>query len=138
MLHVQLIVVIGMGPVVALKYFRFTYRPSAINVLQRLERQNTNFGSIETPTKTSDISLPMSRTGSDEGSVYEPLLFEANSYKQGVESTTSSDSFHKKGAGSITSLDSFHKKGPAASVSTDCFSSGPSRVLSAHSRNKNK
>uniref|UniRef100_A0A0A9EAC4 P-type ATPase C-terminal domain-containing protein n=1 Tax=Arundo donax TaxID=35708 RepID=A0A0A9EAC4_ARUDO len=29
---------VGMGPVLALKYFRYTYRPSAINILQKAER----------------------------------------------------------------------------------------------------
>ncbi|KAG8089771.1 hypothetical protein GUJ93_ZPchr0011g27638 [Zizania palustris] len=29
---------VGMGPILALKYFRYTYKPSAINILQKAER----------------------------------------------------------------------------------------------------
>jgi phospholipid-translocating ATPase len=34
----QLIVAAGMGPILAIKYFRYTYKPSKINTLQQAER----------------------------------------------------------------------------------------------------
>lgn len=39
----QLIVAAGIGPIMALKYFRYTYRPSKINVLQQAERMGVPF-----------------------------------------------------------------------------------------------
>lgn len=74
-----LIVVAGMGPVLALKYFRYTYRSSKINILQQAERMGgpiLSLGSLETQQKSLEkevsalsISQPKSRSP-----VYEPLL----------------------------------------------------------------
>ncbi|KAK9150198.1 hypothetical protein Syun_008507 [Stephania yunnanensis] len=74
-----LIVVVGMGPVLALKYFRYTYRPSAINKLQQAERLGrpiVTLGTVDPYPRPTDkevaslsITQPRNRT-----SVYEPLL----------------------------------------------------------------
>eukprot|EP00268_Persea_americana_P027236 TRINITY_DN2667_c0_g1_i2.p1 TRINITY_DN2667_c0_g1~~TRINITY_DN2667_c0_g1_i2.p1 ORF type:complete len:1108 (+),score=144.64 TRINITY_DN2667_c0_g1_i2:417-3740(+) len=74
-----LIVAVGMGPVFALKYFRYTYRSSAINKLQQAELLRgpiLSLGNVE-PQKRSmekdtavlSITQPKSRNP-----VYEPLL----------------------------------------------------------------
>ncbi|EYU20392.1 hypothetical protein ABFS82_01G016500 [Erythranthe guttata] len=78
-----LIVAAGMGPVLALKYFRYTYRSSKINILQQAERLGgpiLSLGNIESQTRTLEkdlsplsISLPKNRNSS----VYEPLLTES-------------------------------------------------------------
>lgn len=75
----QLTVAVGMGPVLALKYFRYTYRSSAINKLQQAEHLRgpiLSLGNVE-PQKRSmekdtavlSITQPKSRNP-----VYEPLL----------------------------------------------------------------
>ncbi|KAL1834610.1 hypothetical protein DCAR_0104820 [Daucus carota subsp. sativus] len=79
-----LIVVAGMGPVLALKYFRYTYRSSKINILQQAERMGgpiLSLGSVENQQKSLEkdvsalsISQPKSRS-----SVYEPLLSDSPS-----------------------------------------------------------
>ncbi len=116
-LGLQLIVIIGMGPLLALKYFRVMYRPSTVNMLQRLEHQYTNSLSVETPTKSLDVSLSMTRTtfnhGSEPDSVYEPLL--------------------------LPETPTFQKKSGDSEASSDSVPSSPTRVtLSTYSRSKNK
>ncbi|KAJ8541648.1 hypothetical protein K7X08_002464 [Anisodus acutangulus] len=79
-----IIVAAGMGPVLALKYFRYTYRSSKINILQQAERMGgpiLSLGNIEPQSKSLDkdvsplsISQPRNRT-----SVYEPLLSDSPS-----------------------------------------------------------
>ncbi|KAM3360912.1 phospholipid-transporting ATPase 2 isoform X1 [Capsicum galapagoense] len=79
-----IIVAAGMGPVLALKYFRYTYRSSKINILQQAERMGgpiLSLGNIEPPSRSLDkdvsplsISQPKNRT-----SVYEPLLSDSPS-----------------------------------------------------------
>ncbi|KAM7493378.1 hypothetical protein LguiB_027987 [Lonicera macranthoides] len=74
-----LIVAMGMGPVLALKYFRFTYRSSKINILQQAERLGgpiLSLGNIEPAPRSLEkevsplsISQPKNRNP-----VYEPLL----------------------------------------------------------------
>ncbi|KAL3818984.1 hypothetical protein ACJIZ3_004889 [Penstemon smallii] len=74
-----LIVAGGMGPVLALKYFRYTYRSSKINILQQAERLGgpiLSLGNIEPQSRSLEkdlsplsISLPKNRNP-----VYEPLL----------------------------------------------------------------
>ncbi|KAG9130462.1 hypothetical protein Leryth_004421 [Lithospermum erythrorhizon] len=74
-----LTVAAGMGPVFALKYFRYTYRSSKINILQQGERLGgpiLSLGSIEPQSRSLDkevsplsISQPKSRNP-----VHEPLL----------------------------------------------------------------
>lgn len=70
-----------MGPVLALKYFRYTYRPSAINILQKAERSRGpmyTLVNLESQLR-SDKDNMMVVTGStapakNKSSVYEPLL----------------------------------------------------------------
>ncbi|XP_047267843.1 phospholipid-transporting ATPase 2 isoform X2 [Capsicum annuum] len=79
-----IIVAAGMGPVLALKYFRYTYRSSKINILQQAERMGgpiLSLGNIEPQSRSLDkdvsplsISQPKNRT-----SVYEPLLSDSPS-----------------------------------------------------------
>ncbi|KAG6422236.1 hypothetical protein SASPL_118801 [Salvia splendens] len=80
-----LIVATGMGPVLALKYLRYTYRSSKINILQQAERLGgpiLSLGIIEPQSRSSldkdlaplSITQPKNRT-----SVYEPLLSESPS-----------------------------------------------------------
>ncbi|KAF3641694.1 hypothetical protein FXO37_22866 [Capsicum annuum] len=79
-----IIVAAGMGPVLALKYFRYTYRSSKINILQQAERMGgpiLSLGNIEPQFRSLDkavsplsISQPKNRT-----SVYEPLLSDSPS-----------------------------------------------------------
>uniref|UniRef100_A0A0D9XRT0 Phospholipid-transporting ATPase n=1 Tax=Leersia perrieri TaxID=77586 RepID=A0A0D9XRT0_9ORYZ len=71
---------VGMGPVLALKYFRYTYKPSAINILQKAER---SFGPMYTLVNLeSQLRSDMENTNisfsttpvKNKASVYEPLL----------------------------------------------------------------
>ncbi|XP_075508270.1 phospholipid-transporting ATPase 2-like isoform X1 [Primulina tabacum] len=78
------IVAAGMGPVLALKYFRYTYRSSKINTLQQAERLGgpiMSLGNIEPQLRSlekdlSPLSLSQPR---NRNSVYEPLLSESPS-----------------------------------------------------------
>eukprot|EP00253_Pinus_taeda_P018241 PITA_18241 len=82
------IIILGMGPITALKYFRYTYRSSAINILQQLERSQPNTHSnpnLEAPIKSMEKEVsPLSVTHpkSSKASVYEPLLCESPSTKR--------------------------------------------------------
>lgn len=70
----QLVVVVGMGPVLALKYFRYTYRSSAINMLQQAERSRNplfSMGNLESQLRSVDKDMAQSKSRSP---VYEPLL----------------------------------------------------------------
>ncbi|CAN6270544.1 unnamed protein product, partial [Urochloa humidicola] len=53
-----LIVAVGMGPVMAFRYFRNLYRPSAINILQQMEQSNV---SIQ-PSRNVESALKSART----------------------------------------------------------------------------
>ena len=81
----QLIVAAGMGPVLALKYFRYTYRSSKINILQQAERLGgpiLTLGNIEPQPRSLETDLaPMSISQSKNGrnSVFEPLLSDSPS-----------------------------------------------------------
>jgi phospholipid-translocating ATPase len=77
----QLISGVGMGPVLALKYFRYTYRPSAINILQKAERSRgpmytlVNLESQLRSEKDNAAINSISTTPvKNKTSVYEPLL----------------------------------------------------------------
>lgn len=80
----QLIVAAGIGPVIAIKYFRYTYRPSQINKLQQIERSGgpiITLGTIESQTRPVEkdvtplsISQPKNRNP-----VFEPLLSDSPS-----------------------------------------------------------
>ncbi|KAI5055536.1 hypothetical protein GOP47_0029057, partial [Adiantum capillus-veneris] len=74
-----LIVLVGMGPVLALKYFRFTYRPSAINILQKLERTQLAAcaaypSNDECALSNGKEGIPLSVTKLEENPIHEPLL----------------------------------------------------------------
>ena len=75
----QVIVAAGMGPILALKFFRYTYRPSKINTLQQAERFGgpiLSIGNIEPQTRSVEKEIsPMSITQpKNRNPVYEPLL----------------------------------------------------------------
>jgi len=76
----QLISGVGMGPVLALKYFRYTYRPSAINILQKAERSRgpmytlVNLESQLRSDKDNMMVAGSTAPAKNKSSVYEPLL----------------------------------------------------------------
>ncbi|XP_057852337.2 phospholipid-transporting ATPase 2 isoform X2 [Cryptomeria japonica] len=84
-LTMLVIVIAGMGPITALKCFRFTYRSSAINILQQLERSHlTSYSSpsLESPLKDEEkdvTPLSLTHSNSNKASMYEPLLCESPS-----------------------------------------------------------
>ncbi|XVF66790.1 hypothetical protein PTKIN_Ptkin10aG0066400 [Pterospermum kingtungense] len=98
-----LIVAAGMGPVLALKYFRYTYRPSKINALQQAERMGgpiLTLGNIEPPQPRSiekEVS-PLSITQpKNRNPVYEPLLSDSpNSTRRSLGSGTPFDFFQSQ------------------------------------------
>ncbi|GKU93088.1 hypothetical protein SLEP1_g6716 [Rubroshorea leprosula] len=100
---VFLIVAAGMGPILALKYFRYTYRPSKINILQQAERRGgpiLSLGSIEplqARTIEEDVS-PLSITQpKNRNPVYEPLLSDSpNSTRRSFGSGTPFDFFQSQ------------------------------------------
>ncbi|KAI4322704.1 hypothetical protein L6164_022373 [Bauhinia variegata] len=71
-----LTVVAGMGPILAIKYFRYTYRPSKINTLQQAERLGgpiLSLGSIEPQPRSIDKDVSITQP-KNRNPVYEPLL----------------------------------------------------------------
>ncbi|EPS65657.1 hypothetical protein M569_09120, partial [Genlisea aurea] len=82
-----LIVVAGMGPITAIKYLRFSYMPSRINVLQQSERD---------PAAATTAARNNSSDGSS-ASVYEPLL----------SCDESSSSHQRRPSGVAASFDAF-------------------------------
>ena len=76
----QLISGVGMGPVLALKYFRYTYSPSAINILQKAERSRgpmytlVNLESQLRSEKDNSTNASLTAPVKNKNSVYEPLL----------------------------------------------------------------
>ncbi|KAL3629997.1 Alanine aminotransferase 2 [Castilleja foliolosa] len=74
-----LIVAAGMGPVLALKYFRYTYKSSKINILQQAERLGGPIlllGNIEAQPRplVKDLSPLSISQPKNRNPVYEPLL----------------------------------------------------------------
>ncbi|KAL8107222.1 phospholipid-transporting ATPase 2-like isoform X1 [Apium graveolens] len=74
-----LIIVAGMGPVLALKYFRYTYRSSKINILQQAERVGgpiLSLGSIENQQKSleKEVSALLTSQPKSRSPVHDPLL----------------------------------------------------------------
>ncbi|XP_066348308.1 phospholipid-transporting ATPase 2-like isoform X1 [Miscanthus floridulus] len=74
-ISMALTVAVGMGPVVAFRYFKNLYQPSAINILQQIEQSN---GSIQTSgnLESARANLLNLLTGSrkNRDSYYHPLL----------------------------------------------------------------
>ncbi|XP_038888225.1 phospholipid-transporting ATPase 2 [Benincasa hispida] len=74
-----LIVGVGMGPLLAIKYFRYTYRPSKINTLQQAERLGGPILSLKNiehqPRPIEKEVTPLSiNQPKNRNTVYEPLL----------------------------------------------------------------
>lgn len=99
----QLIVVAGMGPIVALKYFRFTYRPSKINLLQQTERLGgpiLSLGNIEPQPKSVEKEVsPLSISHlKSRNPVFEPLLSDSpTSLRRSFGPGTPLDFFQSQG-----------------------------------------
>lgn len=91
-----------MGPVLALKYFRYTYRPSKINILQQAERLGgpiLSLGSIEPQSRSIEKEVsPLSITQSkNRNPVYEPLLSDSpNSTRRSFGPGTPFDFFQSQ------------------------------------------
>ncbi|KAK9225658.1 hypothetical protein WN943_010702 [Citrus x changshan-huyou] len=93
-----LIVAAGMGPIVALKYFRYTYRASKINILQQAERMGgpiLSLGTIEPQPRAIEKDVaPLSITQPRSRSpVYEPLLSDSPNTRRSFGSGTPFDFF---------------------------------------------
>ncbi|OMP09909.1 Cation-transporting P-type ATPase [Corchorus olitorius] len=97
-----LIVAAGMGPVLALKYFRYTYRPSKINTLQQAERMGgpiLSLGNIEPQSRAIEKEVsPLSITQpKNRNPVYEPLLSDSpNSTRRSFGPGTPFDFFQSQ------------------------------------------
>ena len=98
----QLIVAAGMGPVLALKYFRYTYRPSKINTLQQAEQMGgpiLTLGNIEPQPRSIEKEVsPLSITQpKNRNPIYEPLLSDSpNSNRRSLGSETPFDFFQSQ------------------------------------------
>ncbi|CAN1230877.1 Phospholipid-transporting ATPase 2 [Linum perenne] len=88
-----LIVGAGMGPILAIKYFRYTYRPSKINTLQQAERLGgpiLSLGNIDSQQRSMDkelSALSITQPKSRGSSVYEPLLSESPTTRRSIGSS---------------------------------------------------
>ncbi|TXG55114.1 hypothetical protein EZV62_020370 [Acer yangbiense] len=97
-----LIVAAGMGPVMALKYFRYTYRPSKINILQQAECLGgpiLSLGTIEPQPRSIEKEVsPLSITQpKNRNPVSEPLLSDSpNSTRRSFGSGTPFDFFQSQ------------------------------------------
>jgi phospholipid-translocating ATPase len=99
-LYLQLISGVGMGPELALKYFRYTYRSSAINILQKAERSRgpvytlVNLESQQLKSDKDTMMVPMATTPvKGKSSVYEPLLSDSPMASRRSLASSSSDLF---------------------------------------------
>lgn len=101
-LTMLLIVAAGMGPILAIKYFRYTYRPSKINTLQQAERLGgpiLSLGNIEPPQQRliEKEVAPLSITQSkNRNPVYEPLLSDSPSTRRSFGPGTPFDFFQSQ------------------------------------------
>ncbi|XP_052178420.1 phospholipid-transporting ATPase 2 isoform X1 [Diospyros lotus] len=97
-----LIIAAGMGPVFALKYFRYTYRSSKINILQQAERVGgpiLSLGNIEPQPRSLEKDVaPLSITQpKNRNPVYEPLLSDSpNAMRRSFGSGTPFDFFQSQ------------------------------------------
>ncbi|KAK7335475.1 hypothetical protein VNO80_27343 [Phaseolus coccineus] len=81
---ISLMVAAGMGPILAIKYFRYTYRSSKINTLQQAERLGgpiMSLGPIEPQQRSmeKDVSTLSITQPKNRNPVYEPLLSDSPS-----------------------------------------------------------
>lgn len=95
----QLIVGVGMGPLLAIKYFRYTYTPSKINTLQQAERLGGPILSLKNiehqPRPIEKEVSPISITQpKNRNTVYEPLLSDSpTATRRSLASSSSSFDF---------------------------------------------
>lgn len=99
----------GMGPILAIKYFRFTYRPSKINTLQQAERLGgpiLSLGTIEPQSRSieKDVSSLSIAQPKNRSCVYEPLLSDsANATRRSLGAGTPFDFFQSASRLSLSS-----------------------------------
>ncbi|XP_054812322.1 phospholipid-transporting ATPase 2 [Prosopis cineraria] len=104
-----LTVAAGMGPIVAIKYFRYTYRPSKINTLQQAERLGgpiLTLGTIEPQSRSmeKDVSSLSITQPKNRNSVYEPLLSDSpNATRRSLGAGTPFDFFQSASRLSLSS-----------------------------------
>lgn len=106
---VQLMVAAGMGPILAIKYFRYTYRPSKINTLQQAERLGgpiLSLGTIEPQPRSieKDVSTLSITQPKNRNPVYEPLLSDSpNATRRSFGAGTPFDFFQSQSRLSLSS-----------------------------------
>ncbi|XP_041005255.1 phospholipid-transporting ATPase 2-like isoform X3 [Juglans microcarpa x Juglans regia] len=98
---VFLMVAAGMGPILALKYFRYTYRPSKINILQQAERMGgpiLSIASIEPQPRSleNDASSLSITQPKNRNPVYEPLLSDSPNTRRSLRSGKPFDFFQSQ------------------------------------------
>ncbi|XP_018814864.1 phospholipid-transporting ATPase 2-like isoform X2 [Juglans regia] len=98
---VFLMVAAGMGPILALKYFRYTYRPSKINILQQAERMGgpiLSIASIEPQPRSleKDVSSLSITQPKNRNPVYEPLLSDSPNTRRSLGSGKPFDLFQSQ------------------------------------------
>ncbi|KAK4255533.1 hypothetical protein QN277_008521 [Acacia crassicarpa] len=99
----------GMGPILAIKYFRFTYRPSKINTLQQAERLGgpiLSLATIEPQSRSieKDVSSLSITQPKNRSSVYEPLLSDSpNATRRSLGAGTPFDFFQSASRLSLSS-----------------------------------
>ncbi|XP_057455531.1 phospholipid-transporting ATPase 2 [Lotus japonicus] len=99
----------GMGPILAIKYFRYTYRSSKINALQQAERQGgpiLSLGTIEPQPRSieKDVSTLSITQPKIRNPVYEPLLSDSpNSTRRSFGAATPFDFFQSQSRLSLSS-----------------------------------
>lgn len=100
-LTILLMVAAGMGPILAIKYFRYTYRPSKINTLQQAERLGgpiLSLGNIEPQQRLIEKEVaPLSITQpKNRNPVYEPLLSDSPNTRRSFGQGTPFDFFQSQ------------------------------------------
>lgn len=99
----------GMGPILAIKYFRYTYRPSKINTLQQAERLGgpiLSLGTIEPQPRSieKDVSTLSITQPKNRNPVYEPLLSDSpNATRRSFGAGTPFDFFQSQSRLSLSS-----------------------------------
>jgi phospholipid-translocating ATPase len=78
-IFLQLIVAVGMGPVLALRYFRNMFRPNAINILQQIEQSNGHTHTTRNMESRiisagSYLTHLLADSRRNRGATYQPLL----------------------------------------------------------------
>ncbi|KAK7401947.1 hypothetical protein VNO78_13835 [Psophocarpus tetragonolobus] len=108
-ISIFLMVAAGMGPILAIKYFRYTYRPSKINTLQQVERLGgpiLSLGTIEPQPRSieKDVSTLSITQPKNRNPVYEPLLSDSpNATRRSFGAGTPFDFFQSQSRLSLSS-----------------------------------